>query len=82
MFAATDLRRSDRADGKYKRSHKTPTFTLTFARLLKLYWPGNVAAELSLANSPRSLRITTTRAFTRDIKINPFPWNVTQTAIA
>ena len=37
-LAATnaDLRRSDRADVKYKHSYNTPTFTLTFARLLKL----------------------------------------------
>ena len=62
----TDLRRSDRADAEYKRSHKTPTLTLTFASLLKLCWPENVDAELSLANNPRPLYIT--QAFTQDIK--------------
>ena len=31
-----DLRRSDRADGKYKHSYNTPTFTMNCARLLKL----------------------------------------------
>ena len=38
VFSATnaDLRRSDRADAEYKHSYNTPTFTLTFARLLKL----------------------------------------------
>ena len=52
-----DLRGSDRADAEYKHSYNTPTFTLTFARLLKLCWPGNVDAGLPLANSPRPLRI-------------------------
>ena len=38
VFSATnaDLRRSDRADAEYKHFYNTPTFTLTFARLLKL----------------------------------------------
>ena len=59
VFSATnaDLRRSDHADAEYKHSYNTPTSTLTFARLLKLCWPGNVDAGLSLANSLRPLRI-------------------------
>ena len=59
VFSATnaDLRRSDRADAEYKHSYNMPTFTLTFARLLKLCWPGNVDAGLSLAKSPRPLPI-------------------------
>ena len=38
VFSAinADLRRSDRADAEYKHSYNTPTFTLTYARLLKL----------------------------------------------
>ena len=63
-----DLRRSDRAYVKYEHSYNTPTFTLTFARLLKLCCPGNSDAGLSLANSPRPLRIRPTQAFTQDIK--------------
>ena len=37
-FSATnaDLRRSDRADAEYKHSYNTLSFTLSFARLLKL----------------------------------------------
>ena len=59
VFSATnaDLRRSDRADAEYKHSYNTPTFTLTVAHLLKLCWRGKVDAGLSLANSPRHLRI-------------------------
>ena len=38
VFSATnaDLRRSDRADGKYKHSYNTPTFKMNCACLLKL----------------------------------------------
>ena len=38
VFSAinADLRRSDRPDAEYKHSYNTPTFTLTFVRLLKL----------------------------------------------
>ncbi len=37
VFSATnaDLRRSDRADGKYKHSYNTPTFTMNCARIFK-----------------------------------------------
>ena len=75
VFSATnaDLRRSDRADGKYKHSYNTPTFTMNCAPLLKLCWPGNVDAGLSLA---RYLCVYAS------YKINPSPWNGTQTAFA
>ena len=83
VFSATnaDLRRSDRADAEYKHSYNTQTFMLTFARLLKLCWPGNVDAGLS-SNWLIAGDLRVYAGFYATYKINPSPWNGTQTAIA